>query len=468
MKNLISIGYQIPGHSEIFKHFSDPVSLLDYDIVIIAPIMNYEYYEYHDGKPRYSDSSSFQVKEDSQHWSREIQYSLNAGKTVFLILSEKEDFFVYSGRKEFTETGRNARHVNYVEHFDNYQFLSFASVRVQSTNGKLVDKPRSSIFSIFFSEFKEYLSYKNYLEIAKADPVFLTKTGDKLVGAMIKNSNGGHLVLLPYIEYDWEKFTLKNKKGESVWNKEAIAWGNKFSHCLIEIDKSLSSRNESTPAPQWILNQSFVLEAEKAILSKIESIESNVSKLNQELGYCRQELDKARELKDLLYETGKNLERAVEKALHILGYKAENFDDGVLELDHVIISPEGLRYIGECEGKDNSSVDISKFRQLADEIHEDFERPEISSEAFGLLFGNPQRLLPLEKRNQAFTQKCIAGAKRKSYGLIITSDLFRICKYILETSDQSFAQKCRNSIHSQLGGIIKFPEIPNNQEEGAS
>ena len=82
-----------------------------------------------------------------------------------------------------------------------------------------------------------------------------------------------------------------------------------------------------------------------------------------------------------MYESGKPLENAVIKALKILGYSAENYDDGKLELDQVIISPEGDRFIGECEGKDNKDIDITKFRQLQDGLNADFEREEVSEKA---------------------------------------------------------------------------------------
>ena len=62
-------------------------------------------------------------------------------------------------------------------------------------------------------------------------------------------------------------------------------------------------------------------------------------------------------------------------------FKAENFDDGKLELDQVITSPEGVRFIGECEGKDNKQIDITKFRQLSDSLNEDFERENVNEKA---------------------------------------------------------------------------------------
>ena len=170
-------------------------------------------------------------------------------------------------------------------------------------------------------------------------------------------------------------------------------------------------------------------------------------------------LDEQESLKDLLFETGNHLESAVILALKILGYKAENYDDGELELDQIINSPEGDRFIGECEGKDNKDIDVSKFRQLLDGLNADFEKEDVEEKAYGLLFGNPQRLIQPSKRKLNFTKKCRTGAKREKIGLINTVELFRVCRYVKESNDLEFAKSCRQAIKEQLGELIEFPEV---------
>jgi hypothetical protein len=182
-----------------------------------------------------------------------------------------------------------------------------------------------------------------------------------------------------------------------------------------------------------------------------------VAKLEKENEKLNLLLEEEESLKDLLFETGKPLEKAVTKALKILGYKAENYDDGVLELDQIIFSPEGERFVGECEGKDTKDIDVSKFRQLLDGLSADFEQEHVAEKAFGLLFGNPQRLASPLERTLSFTQKCIAGAKREKIGLIKTEDLFRICRHVVEKNDMEYAEDCRKAIVQQLGQIIIFP-----------
>ena len=173
-----------------------------------------------------------------------------------------------------------------------------------------------------------------------------------------------------------------------------------------------------------------------------------------------EQISQETKLKDLLFETGKTLENAINLGLKILGYSAENYNDGVLELDHVIVSPEGDRFLGEAEGKDTSAINIDKLRQLLVNIHEDVQRDEVESPALGILFGNGFRLTEPSHREEQFTTKCLSTAKSSNCILIKTTDLFRVAKYVKESNDQTFAKSCRDSIKLGMGKIVQFPDLP--------
>ncbi len=229
---------------------------------------------------------------------------------------------------------------------------------------------------------------------------------------------------------------------------------------LIDIDKNISLNSDKTPLPDWANNTEF---STKKAISLERSIEINQQKIQdlKELNISlRNELLEENIFKDLLFETGNILENSVTKALHVLGYKAENYDDGVLELDQVITSPEEHRFIGECEGKDSKDINITKFRQLLESLNADFARDEVKEKAYGILFGNPQRLLELKSRNLDFTEKCKIGAKIEKTALVKTSDLFVVIKYLCENENEEFKKKCRDAVYKGLGKIVKFPKVP--------
>jgi len=171
-------------------------------------------------------------------------------------------------------------------------------------------------------------------------------------------------------------------------------------------------------------------------------------------------IDQEVRLRDLLFEKGKILESAINLALEILGYKAENYNDGNLELDHVITPPEGDRFIGEAEGKDTSAINIDKFRQLATNIQEDLQREEIENPAIGISFGNGFRFTKPSERAEQFTTKCINTAKSSNCVLVRTIDLFRVAKYVKELNDETFAKSCRDVIKNSVGKIVDFPVVP--------
>jgi hypothetical protein len=228
----------------------------------------------------------------------------------------------------------------------------------------------------------------------------------------------------------------------------------------VAIDKTLQTGGDRTPPPDWTADDCYQLAEEgrlkKEIGAKNKQIDALILKKNEMLT----ELDRESRLRDLLFEKGKNLENAIILGLETLGYKAENYCEGLLEFDQVILSPDGERFIGEAEGKDTSAVNIDKFRQLASNIQEDLQRDEVEGPAIGILFGNGFRLTKPSIRAEQFTEKCINTAKSSNCILVRTPDLFRVAKYVQETEDASFAESCRSAIRNGVGEIVDFPANP--------
>ncbi|HCA09375.1 hypothetical protein [Chryseobacterium sp.] len=467
MKKITSIGIEIPSNGDNFIKLDSKRSLSESDIVIFSPSFdNSDYSTYesfsasqtYEGKKLYSKSSSAKIIEHSKHWKNEILHFVENGGTVFFILTKRENFYIYTGTKAFSGTGRNQKTTEHVSPFSNYNFISVKTIEFNSASGSFVS-PCNNLFIDFHKSFQNYLSYEIYLKGENLqNPIFTTKNKDRILGATIKVKKGC-IIFLPNIDLDRKELIKYNPKtNQSIWTPEAIRIGKSFLNNIVEIDKILKKSTEKTPKPDWLKSDAFnlknVLETEK-LIQKNEVIINKKIQENEKLNLLQEEQES---LKDLLFESGKLLENAVIKALTILGYKAENYDDGELELDQIILSPEGERFIGECEGKDTKDIDVTKFRQLLDGLNADYEKENINEKAYGLLFGNAQRLIAPDERTLSFTSKCLTGAKREKIGLIKTQDLFGICKIIQENNDSEYAAQCRKAISEQLGEIIIFPK----------
>jgi hypothetical protein len=181
--------------------------------------------------------------------------------------------------------------------------------------------------------------------------------------------------------------------------------------------------------------------------------------LQQKQEVVQTELLQAGAVRALLFEQGPRLESAVLDALSTLGFSATRYNEGGSEFDAVFESPEG-RFLGEVEGKDNKAINIDKFSQLERNLQEDFAREDVQDFAKGVLFGNPERLTDPSERKQAFTEKCIAAAKRVHVALVKTADLFDPVRYLKANSDPEYANACRKAIFGAAGEIVQFPVPP--------
>ena len=183
------------------------------------------------------------------------------------------------------------------------------------------------------------------------------------------------------------------------------------------------------------------------------------SKLPRPLIEKEKELEVAGELRQLLFENGSFLEKAIIQALELLGFQANSYHDSTSQFDVLFSCPEG-RFLGEAEGKDSKPINIDKFRQLQSNLLEELEKAvEGSVMAKGVLFGNAFRLLPLAERGDYFTQKCLTAAQQTHVALVKTTDLFKVVKYLSEYKDSGYASDCRKAIFNS-NGLVQFPIPP--------
>lgn len=459
-RKVISIGCQLPGGVAESHAFDSRTSLLDWDIIVFVPDIDgmLGYYEDYQGKPCLDDSRSFRLREASSHWKREIKEALAAGKTVFVYLTDRKDIFVATGTKDFSGAGRNARITRHVGPFNNYESLPFDLEIVTAHGTEMQIVPGTTLLTSYWHEFAKLSSYRVRIG-GLATPMVVTRSGSKPVGGILRlKENPGTTVFLPNFEFGADKFFKKIKDGRA-WTATATQVGAKLISALLSIDTSLRNSASGTPPPPWIASSEFDLLSEQNLRAEIASITEKQEKLSAEKEVLHSDLQKAGLLKRLLFETGRPLEQAIIQGLTVMGFTAAPFRDSTQEFDVIFSSREG-RFLGEAEGKDTKPIDITKMRQLETNIHEDLARPEVTSPAKAVLFGNAQRLLPLSERKEFFTAKCFEAAKRTQTALVRTPDLFRAAKHLSDSPNKQYAKECRKAIFAASGAVVNFPDPP--------
>lgn len=455
-KRIICIGISLPG-LENFAYGSDQ-SLLDADIILFQPNFGYLISTYQDGLPCCSVGSSRIWKNATSHWQHELATAVQNGKTVFVILNQYREIGVFTGQREYSGTGQKRIGIPQYDIHSSYECLPIELPKVIPKGGDEIRFLNNPIFTSLWKELEDYLVFESYFDKPFGTPLFTTKSPSKTVGCLIRTEDGGHYVILPQILFP-ESFTVE-KEYEESWSEKALQLGKRLEKIIVDIDSELRKDIEAIPIPEWVKDDRFKMPKESELRSVIDSFTHRIEELSQKNTEKVQELSDLQSLKFLLYGTGFPLQESVVEALRLLSYHAEGYNNGELELDQVIISPEGDRFIGETEGKENSQVDITKLRQLLENIQTDAERDEVAEEATGILFGNGYRTTAPGERKIQFTEKCLRSAVKKSVILIQTSDLFRIAQYLHDNQDEDFAAKCREAIKQSEGKIVEFPTPP--------
>jgi len=310
-------------------------------------------------------------------------------------------------------------------------------------------------FAAFWNEFREMFAYHVLLSSENVPAAILTRTGDKCVGAIIRRKTStGSLVLLPDVDFYPDEFVVE-KNEKQVWTKKATTFANRFVAAIVQMDKELRAESDVTTEPTWASADAYLLAPERTLRAELIAAELAVEKAQQTKEELAEQLRVEGRLRGLLFEKGRPLEESIVEALRKLGFTAEPFRDGGSEFDVVFESTEG-RLIGEAEGKDNKAVNVDKLRQLQMNIHEDLLRESVEAPAKPVLFGNAHRLVSLEERRDAFTEKCVAAALTMNTALVFTPDLFLAVQNHVECQDSEFAAACRQAILSSVGRVT-FP-----------
>jgi hypothetical protein len=427
------VGYDFPGGVVETAAFHSTWSLLDSDVIVFEPPQDIYSSDKHQGKYRLGESESFRFKETCQHWRGEMAECLAAGKTVIVFLAPYEDFFIDSGDRSYSGTGRNEKVTVHIASYDNYKCLPLALTNVAPRSGKAIKPaPDTGPLREYWRKYGGTMTYNLYFDTPSVNPLLLTKTGQKTVAGIHRTAGGGCMVLVPPVAWDLDSFVTVDDDGDDVWTEEATEFGHSLLQVLLGIDSAVRGENAESPPPDWALGDEYSLARERELRAEISELGGQMEILREQSIAKREEARKAARLRGLLFATGTELEVAVILALRAVGFAADNFDDGASEFDIVFESPEG-RFLGEAEGKDNKAVNVDKLRQLEMNTQEDFQRDEVSEYATGVLFGNAYRLTdPKERVGEFFSEKCMKGAARSGTVLVRTPDLFAPARYMVE------------------------------------
>jgi hypothetical protein len=437
MINIVTVDYYLNDDKVINTRINGYETLLDADVVIFDPseIENLwkDKVTYRDDNVgRIHSPTSDQIRQIFESRKNEVETLLENGKIIISILHPISGFNGEIGDQSKYDVITNYDYLPLPQDY----FLDRLKAGTSNQSNSFKHHPKGkTIFSQFFYAFKDEIEYTAYFDFDSLEnpEYFILNKANRPIAAFHKYSNG-LIVHLPSLNYD------KDDK--------------KFVGVIRQCAEKFLLQKHKTPPPTWA--NLFTLKGEIEFEQKLKSLTEKIDNLEEEKKKIEIEKLEITQYKGLLFEQGSELEDLVLKSFRLFGFKAENRKQDDLEHNVVFESDEG-RGIAEIEGKDNDAIHISKLDHLNRAVDEDFELTENYPQ--GLLIGNHYRLTNPEKRKEAFTEKVHIVAKKKSFGLLTTIEIYNAVNYIIENpKDDEFLKKCRKKILTINGTEIKLIE----------
>lgn len=423
--------------------FSARISLLDYDAVVInADFLTHCYTSSSDrtfqNKLCLSDYNSAQIVEDFNKIKGQIEELLKQGRNIFVLMGNNANCYIYTGEKQYSGTGKNARQTNIVKEFDAYSFLPI-KLNVTEVVGEQIDICCSSPYREFFANTRDCYYYASYFSVEENSTILGKIKGTDKAVATVTPYGSGKIVLLPKI-YEEEEYHT-----EDGWKEN----GKKYLDSLFELNRRLNITDEEIDLPEWVKNI-YILD-EKVKLKKQNTIESKIAKLQKELENEIVAVQAVQKYKLLLTSSGTILEDIVKQVLTELGFTILEAEKGRSD----IIAKYGEdAIVAEVKGVTKSAAE-KHAAQLEKWVSQYIEENEISPK--GMLIVNGFCDTPLNERlEDVFPQQMLKYCVARGHVLLTSTQL--LCLYIEVCKNPTCKEERITELLSCVGKYERYRE----------
>jgi len=342
-RRIFTVGFDLPGEEFEYIEFDSDQTLLDADIVLFQPQLQYHFSdEQHGGRRLLTEHRSHSAKRQLDHWRSEISAAVNAGKLVIVYLTKPIEGYRYTGDTQYSGSGRSRTATKMITSISSYESVPNLTKVTPKSGIEIRLEREGSYLGPYWADFSSYSPYEVEIEGNFNKVLLSSRSGNRTVGAAF-HAKGGVLLFLPPLRYDRDKFLRKGKKAdeELYWTNEAVRFGKQLVAALVGIADTLKQSTQSTPPPAWVLDSNYRLAVEGELESAISARAAEIADLQAKRTELETQLMQAGNLRRLLFEQGVQLEEAALEAMELLGFDVQPFSDGDSEFDVVFVSPEG-------------------------------------------------------------------------------------------------------------------------------
>lgn len=424
------------------NQFSSSISLLDYDAVVIDVGFLADAYRSSgtfQNKTLLSEYSSHQIIEDFSIIKDQIVELLKQGKTLFILMGKNENCCIYTGERQYSGTGKNARQTNIVRELDMYSFLP-VSIKATHVYGSELSICDNSPYRDFLKQTTDCCQYASYFSVReKHTPLAYVAGTDKIVAAVIPYE-AGKIICLP------QPYYKDNYTKVEYWRKN----GTHYLNALFELNERLSITDEEIDFPAWA-NDIYVLN-EKEEIENQDQLEKQIAELQDELSKQKRRIEEIQKYKLLLTASGGVLEEITKRVLSELGFSIMDAEKGRSD---IVAKYGDTGIVAEIKGVSKSAAE-KHAAQLEKWVSQYIE--ENDSVPKGLLIVNGFCDVPIAERTEdVFPHQMLKYCEARGHALLTTTQL--LCLFIDVKRDPSCRDVRIDELLSCVGKYKRYQDI---------
>ena len=394
--------------------FSSTTALFGYNAVIIDTLSisnNYkrDYKATYQNKAMLSTDASCAIVEDYSRIKEQLIELLKEGKNIFVLLGNNESCVIYTGEKQYSGTGKNARCTNIVRDFNTYSFLPI-DVSITHVYGEDIEACGNPLYKDFFNKVNETFQYEAYFNKPVGTPLMKAKGSSKIISSVVEYENGKIIFLPhPYYEDDYTE------------NKYWMENGKKYLEGIFELNERLCKSNDDYILPEWANNFLILNEADEQKV--LENYIEQRKVLEEKITIQKTKICELLKYKNLITSSGKVLENIVKQVLTELGFSLSETEPGRSDViakygrNDIVIEIKGVTK----SAAEKHAAQLEKWVALFIEENEKTPKP--------LLIVNGYCDLPVTERTEdVFPKQMLKYCKARAHALISTTQL--LCLFI--------------------------------------
>jgi len=425
--------------------FRSTMSLLDYDLVLWDPSLLFDDYSEAPYQPTYggikrlSNDESHRFFDELNRRRTEMNDLLENGRPLIIFVPTPTSIYYWTGKTEYSGTGRNQKATSIIEKFDLNNAFPFSTIDTVASDGDSIEFRGDPVFKTYWDRMKEYHFFSAYFKSDIGKPFLFVKGTGKSVGTFIKTKKS-FILLLPSI----------NPNGDT--KKETREISKNFLESLRDLTKQLQMEIGDFNLPSW--SDQYQLPTEKDQIDALSEKERGLEELTEIISKEKEKLNKLKEYKLLFSGTGKSLELVVKRVFEEIGFTVKEGKPG---RDDLILDYNGKIAVVEIKGLTKSASE-KNAAQLEKWVMEYLTENSIHPKGFLII--NSYKNLPLNDRDQEdFPHQMLQFSEHREHCLITTIQLLGLFLKVKEEPTQ------RDTLIEELFNTVGlYPHFSNYKE----